>query len=61
MKEISMTDDEKGIIEKLTDICDEICLEYCKFSEESSKLDTDDDSFDKLIKEHCDKCPIRKI
>lgn len=44
----------------LEDIHDRICDEYCKWPSQYP-LATDDEAYNRMGEEHCDKCPVRRL
>ena len=47
------------IQQQLEHIANDICDTYCKFPAQYDC--SDDTATDKLIKEHCDNCPLMKL
>ena len=44
----------------LEDIHDRICDEYCKWPSQYP-LATDDEAYNRMGEEPCDKCPVRRL
>ncbi len=44
----------------LEDIHDRICDEYCKWPSQYP-LATDDEAYNRMGEEHCDKCPVQRL
>lgn len=53
-------DETATIAQRLEDIQDRMCDEYCKWPSQYP-LDTDDDAYDRIGAEHCDNCPIQRL
>lgn len=53
-------DETSTIAQRLEDIHDRMCDEYCKWPSQYP-LDTDDDAYNMMGAEHCDNCPIQRL
>jgi len=56
----------KRVSEMLEDISNEICQNYCVYGLEYEKLyeaggEDLDAEYDKMLKEHCNDCPLMKL
>lgn len=47
------------IEEALDDMASEICDNYCKYFD--GKQNLTDEEYEKLMKEHCEKCPLERL
>lgn len=48
------------IIEQLNQLREQICDDYCKYSEEIRQAATDKE-YEELLSEHCDSCPLNML
>lgn len=54
------TREDMSLPQILEDIHDRICDEYCKWPLQYP-LATDDEAYNRMGEEHCDKCPVRRL
>lgn len=50
----------RSVSETIDDVCEEICDNYCKYSDLFKVLDSDAE-YDKLLERYCDNCPLNKL
>lgn len=55
---------EKSVNEIINEVCEAVCDTVCKFRDIYSPTHIDlidDDYFGRLMDEHCDSCPLKRL